>query len=286
MISVGVNNTSKQINCNINNDFTPIKIGIDGKAVNVTKILIGNEEGKAKEVYFNQLYDFRHTFYHYDETGVQLILFYNDINDRNPSSTTSSDMTLYIINTQKDTNIPASLDVITFTPFSEDQKKIIEFLAYDNITKVIIDNGEYGILNGLMLFRHLEFLEIPSNVHIITMRNMFGGCSMLKTVNIHGTIDRCEYSFYELFDGSSILCFNTPTYNVVKESVNNYDASHGARFSVIYNCREDILYTVLYDGNICINNNTLEDNKIVADTFINNFYTRNDFDSILGQTTL
>jgi len=286
MISVGVNNTSKQIKCNIGNDFTPIKIGIDDKAVNVTKILIGDSNGIAKEVYFNHLYDFRHTFYYNNETGIQLILFYNDINNRIPTNTASSDMTLYVINTQKDTDIAASFDIDTFIPFSEDYKKFIEFLTYDNITKIIIDDGDYGTLNNLNSFQHLEFLEIPRNTHIANMYYMFNGCDMLKNVNIHATIDSCEYSFYGLFDGSSILCFNTSTYNVVKESVNNYDAAYGARFSVIYNCREDILYTVLYDGDICINNNTIEDNKIMAGTFINNFYTRNNFDSILGQTTL
>ena len=132
MILVGdKNNSSKKITCNEFNNFTPIKIGRkDNTASNVIKILVGDSNNKAKEVYFMPLYDWRGTFSNNaPEYGIgsnlEVIAKYkDDIVDRDPTNSYANVDTL-IINQYED-----DYDIVVFKVKDEGWKLYIynEFL--------------------------------------------------------------------------------------------------------------------------------------------------------------
>lgn len=120
MLLVGnKDNSSKKIECNESNNFSPIKFGRkNNTASNVIKIFVGDKNNKAKEIYFMPLYDLRYNLPVYSLEGdiynnaVEVVATYkNDLSGRDPKNPLQYIDTLYFNSIRRDVPSPHILNL-------------------------------------------------------------------------------------------------------------------------------------------------------------------------------
>lgn len=227
MISIGKpNNTSSKITPTESNDYSPIKIGNPkGKAVNVTKMFIGDRNGRAKEIYFTPLYDYRHTFMSITlgsaiqeiVPDVTVTVSTTDNRNRDPKFSYKSCDKMTIIGTDNYSSIGCGY-FYTFSngendidiPYYDRLYKYRDYISDLTIRNVkMVDGTSYpNICNG---FKNVEYIEFDNNLtHLVNSFNNFENLStvVFNSLNIPISYYNLKYYNFSNMKNNSVILFD------------------------------------------------------------------------------
>ena len=298
MILIGDNNnSSKQITCNSSNSYTPIKIGShNNTAVNVIKILIGDSNNIAREVYFMPLYDWSGLFYtkqYENETDVAIVdviaKYKDNLYDRDKSlSEASVDTLIYSFHD----NVPDNVNYIRVDFLEKSNYKNFNYMNKYSpyITKLELDTSKNIICSGLCGYNTNSTLDIyPDykslehvvlNSHIMVLEHYCFTCTPnLKSVYIGNPnmgIDNLK-GVFATHDSDCIFLWKV---NKLGEySKTGLQLSERYPEILLYFCVEDAQY--YSDGLISANYDN--DIAITASDYTTLYYSIDDVNNILGE---
>ena len=315
MILIGdKNSSSKQITCKESNSFAPIKIGrSDCTASNVIKILIGDNNGLAKEVYFMPLYDWRGVIKGklsisgsnsgsntYNST-IEVIAKYKDDLSFRDSKSAHESVDTFIFNTlytdhpdyytatlTHAANSPESFNniynmskyipYIKYLEFNHDKDiRYYGLCSYNDEFNNIYNNSLYESLEHVVLDERIIYLN-NSFTHTPNLKSVFiKNMNMQIGGDITNGISGGKKSFTMYYDGCIILW--------KKDSIDStIPLKEGALIStespvlLVYPCVEDTIY--YSDGLLEVN--LFEDASITASDYFNNYNSIDEINDIIG----
>ena len=266
MILIGdKNNSSNKIICNESNSYTPIKIGRkDNTASNVIKILIGDKNGIAKEVYFAPLYDWRgpiknhyyvsdgNTQTEFDSVIEVIAKYSDDLSNRDPKSAhTSVDTFIYntvysdnsyytaglfdsVLNLESIMSMRKYIPYIKYFEFNHDKE--ISYIGLGSYSDPYVNNGNNP------LYESLEHVVLDKKITMLY--NSFTHTPNIKSVFITNmNMDIDDASFTSHYDGCIILWKKYSTLNSVKDKCDKL-TSTVSPVLLAYQCIENTPYYV------------------------------------------
>ena len=306
MILVGdKNNSSKKIECNASNSYAPIKFGrSNGTASNVIKILMGDSNNKAKEIYYHPLYDWRGSFDAYMsyytsiklDNAIEVIAKYSLSMNRNPNLAHENVDTLifnqlYIGNERYGCPVVELIETgdvsrinnfIYLSKYSKYIKNIIfnhiSPIRYVNLCSNIILNNDETYTTSIECYKSIEHVVLDKYIEYLSLS--FTGTKNLKSVFIERPNMQISNSFTSHIDGCIILWNRINENGDIVEINRGYDSliSTVSPVLLVYPCIENASYNSY--GLVEINSG--EDMAIKASDYMSMYNTKNEIIDIIG----